>query len=333
MVFVTGGTGLLGTRLLFDLVKNGAQVRALKRATSDLELVKSIFNFYDAEKGPALFDQIEWFEGDILDVYSLEEGIAGCEKVFHCAAMVSFHRKDKRALNLINQKGTANMVNISIEKGVKHFCHISSIATIGKGSPQKMLNENEEWKVGKHNSNYAISKYGAEREVWRGMQEGLPAAILNPGIILGLGDEQKSSASLFGLIKNGMKFYTTGSASVVDVRDVSKVALLASDQQITSERYILVGENGSFKNLLDEMAQVMDKKAPNIKAGRWLSSLTWRFFAAKDRLLGTKSTITKESARSANTITRYDSQKAKEKFNLDFTSLKDSVAYFAPFYK
>jgi len=281
---VTGGTGLLGMRIAYDLLSSGQQVRVLRREKSDLNVVKNVFQFYDKNNGDNLFQKIEWVEGDVLDIFSLEEAMKNVSHVYHCAAVVSFHPKDFKDMYRINQKGTENVVNMSVSCGVEHLCHISSIAAIGRDKIGVAIDEKTEWITSKYNSNYAISKYVSEREVWRGMEEGLPAVILNPGIIFGAGAKGKSSASLFSVVQDGLKFHTKGSGSFVDVRDVSKIALKAIEQKITRERYVLVSENKPMRKIFENIAGKLNKNAPRIFAGKLLLGLGWRIMAAKERI-------------------------------------------------
>jgi dihydroflavonol-4-reductase len=196
MILVTGGTGLVGSHLLYDLVKSGASVRALKRAGSDLKGVLKTFSFY-SQVPEELFSRIQWVEGDIEDMASLEDAMEGADKVYHCAAIVSFLPQDRSAMLRVNVEGTANVVNACLQKQVSKLCHVSSIASLGRNSTSDLVNEETHWKTSPQNSWYAISKYGAEREVWRGAEEGLKVVVVNPSVILGPGSWNKSFYSVW----------------------------------------------------------------------------------------------------------------------------------------
>lgn len=174
MILVTGGTGFLGSYLLRALVTAGKPVRALYRRHIPDQLLD-------------VKDRVEWVQGDVLDVGSLEEAMQGVAQVYHCAAIVSFH-PDRRAQMLkINVEGTANVVNIALDAGVKKLVHVSSVAALGRAKEQAAINERSQWEESSNNSYYAISKHLSEMEIWRGIAEGLPAVIVNPSIILGSG--------------------------------------------------------------------------------------------------------------------------------------------------
>src|SRR6185295_8650851 len=174
LILVTGGTGFLGMQLLRELVKRGEKVRAIKRSGST--------SFLEEE----FTRQIEWVEGDVLHIPALEEAMSDCEKVYHCAAVVSFLPKDHERIMKVNVEGTANVVNVALEKKIKKLVHVSSVAAIGSSRNDEVVNESTEWESG--NSNYALSKFLGEREVWRGIAEGLNAVIVNPSLIIGAGN-------------------------------------------------------------------------------------------------------------------------------------------------
>ncbi len=235
MVLVTGGTGLVGAHLLLHLIENGENVRAIYRNLNNIEKTKSVFELY--KKGE-LFEKIEWVEADILDVSSLEIAFTNIDYVYHCAALISFDPKDEEALRKINIEGTANMVNFSIARAVKKFCYISSIAALGDlAAHETYITEETDWNPEKPHSDYAISKYGAEMEVWRGLQEGLDVIILNPGVIMGPIPKNKTnvqgSAELYVKVANGLSFYTLGSTGFVTITDVTRIAnaLMKSDKK------------------------------------------------------------------------------------------------------
>ena len=317
---------MIGARLLFDLVSEGHSVRALKRNNSSTFL----FDNYIKNR-PALKEKVEWVTGDLLDIYSLEQALAGIDTVYHAAALISFLPKEVKKMEKVNIEGTANLVNLCLEKSdFRYFAHVSSVATLGRTSGTQQLDENTHWDPTAHPSNYAISKYGAEREVWRGISEGLPAVIVNPSIVLGPGDRNKGTAVLFYKVKNGFPFYTEGISGFVDVRDVSAALRFLRNKETTGERYILNGEDLSFKTLFSKMAAELHVKAPSIKVRPWMTSLVWPIESLRCLLTGSKPFITRETARSARSNFHYNADKIKK---IGFTfhpideCIKDTIAY------
>jgi nucleoside-diphosphate-sugar epimerase len=327
MVLVTGGTGLVGSHLLLDLSLNGETVRALKRKNSDISFVKNIFS-----SRPDLFKKIEWADGDVLDIFSLQEAMNGVSKVYHCAAMVSFIPGEADEMMKININGTANVVNLCLENKIEKLCHVSSVAAINRLNEDETIDENSQWKISKRNSNYALSKYGAEREVWRGIAEGLNAVIVNPTIIFGPGNWKTGSTALFPQIWKGLKFYTDGTTGFVDVRDVSRAMILLMESEIHSERFIINAENLNFKKIFDWIAEGLGKPKPSIYAYGWMRSVAWRAEALKKFLFNTKPFITKETAFAAHRKVHFSNAKVKKAIGMDFIpvqkSLKDTCEVF-----
>jgi dihydroflavonol-4-reductase len=332
MILVTGGTGLVGSHLLFDLCRSGEKVRAIKRSTSNVEVVKKVFSYY-TNNTVELLKNIEWVDANLLDVYALMDAMDGVTQVYHCAAMVSFEEKDEIEMLGVNLEGTANMVNAALAKGVKKLCHVSSVATIGNTENGEFANEETFWKSSPENSNYSISKYAAEREVWRAAAEGLDVVVVNPSLIVGAGNWQQSSSNMFSKGYKGIQFYTLGTSGFVDVRDVSALMIKLMNSEIKNERFLLNSENKSFQEFFDTMHQEFSKPKSKIKAGKMLSSFAWRAEKIRSFITGERALITKETARSAHKFNQYSNKKIQELFS-DFKfipveqSIKDTCSLF-----
>lgn len=320
MILLTGATGLLGSRLLFDLVSKGHKVRAIRREPLRKNCLEHYFlNPIDLEA------KVEWMQGDVTDIFSLENAMQGITHVYHCAGKVSFQHSDRDKMHLINIQGTANVVNVCLDKKIEKLCFVSSVAAIGRTGTEEMIDENAAWKTSKFNSSYAVSKYGAEREVWRGIAEGLDAVIVNPGVIIGPGNWKTDSSMLFSRVAKGLKFYTSGLTGFVDVKDVSQAMIMLMEGDIKNERFILVGENKTFRDVMDRIADAVGKPRPSVYAGPLLSGLAWRMESLKSFLSGSRPVITKETARSANGKNYYSSVKIKNAMGLKFSSVDDAI--------
>jgi nucleoside-diphosphate-sugar epimerase len=333
MILVTGATGLVGSHLTFELVRSGLNVRALKRQSSDPGMLKKVFSLY-SDQPDMLLSKIEWAEGDLLDIFSLEEAMEGVGEVYHCAALVSFLPEDRKKLMRINTEGTANVVNAALEKKIKKLCHVSSIAALGRPEDlAELIDENLVWKTSKHNSVYAVSKYGAEREVWRGTAEGLDAVIVNPSVILGLAGPGMGSSRIFNTVWDGLKFYPTGKNGFVDVRDVVRAMILLMKSDICNERFILSAENVEYEKLFRLMSAAMDKSVPNIKVSPLMSGLAWRLEKIRSMITGVKPLITKETAHTAVQRYEYSSEKIKKELGFAFTPLEETVKHFCRIFR
>ena len=325
MIFVTGGTGLLGSHLLFQLTKDSTPIKAIFRNEEKLDLVRRLFEYYDCINGITLFNSIKWVNCDVLDIVTLEEEMTGCDSVYHCAAIVSFERNAFYKMMKINREGTANIVNTSLKLGFKKLCYVSSTAAIGNGENDSIITEQTKWKQSPSTSGYSITKYSAEKEVWRGVEEGLDAVIVNPCVIIGAGDWNESSLTMFKTVNNGLKFYTSGSNAFVDARDVASIMNTLMISDIKNERFLCVGENSTFKDLFDKIARKLNKKESSIHVKPWLMGLTWRTMWIISKLTGKKSPITKETANSAFGITIYDSSKIKKALKIKFRTMDEMV--------
>lgn len=324
MILVTGGTGLVGSHLLFDLIQSGENVRALKRDSSSAELVKKIFSIYSSD-ADLLFDKIEWMKGDITEIYSLYEAMQDVEKVYHAAAVVSFHAADYNEMMKINVDGTANVVNACLHKNIKKLCFVSSIATLGRKDNDELIDEETRWKNSITNSAYSISKYGAEREVWRGITEGLSAVIVNPAVIIGPGDWRKGSSQIFEQVWNGLRYFTNGMNGYVDVRDVVKCMIYLMNSEVSNSRFIVSSENLSYFELFSMIAEDLGKKKPSVKANAFLSQLAWRLEWFRSKLTGKKPLITKETARTAFQRYQYSTEKIKKTTGIKFIPIHLSI--------
>ncbi len=314
-IFLTGGTGFLGSYILRYLVRQeGVNIRALRRADSRMELVAEVA------------DQVEWVEGDLLDTVSLEAALEGIDQVYHCAAMVSFQSKDLRRMHRINVEGTANVVNLSLEAGIQKLVHISSIAALGRSKDKQQVNEQSDWEPHPFNSNYAISKHLAEMEAWRGLAEGLNIAILNPSVILGSGFWLLGTARMFQQVWDGLRFYPPGGTGYVDVRDVARLAIKLMESDSTSgQRFIANGTNLTYHELFQNIAAAMDKRPPTIRANAILRGLAWRVDWFRSLFNGGDRVVTREIAESVGRTFFYDNQRSIDYFDFQYTPIQETI--------
>ena len=330
MILVTGGTGLVGSHLLFSLLSDGYEVRAFKRDSSNTNNVLKVFNYY-TDDAQSLFDRIQWLDMDLDDVTQLHDGFEGITEVYHCAAMVSFLPRDARHMIRYNPLITANMVDASIEAGVEKFCLVSSVAALAKREGE-LTTENDIWKTDRGNSAYAISKYLSEMEVWRGIEEGLNATMVNPSLILGPGNWEATSSTLFDRAYKGMPFYTEGANAFVDVRDVVAIMRELMQKNIFSKRFIVSAENWLLKDFFTMAAQELGSKPPSIKPPKWVIPIIYNFEWVRSNLFNVKPFITRESAQSAQKNIMYDSSRIQNEIGFQFRSVEASIKEFAAFY-
>lgn len=332
MILLTGATGLLGSHIAYELLQQGKKIRALKRKDSNSTLTEKIFSFYTS-KQIELLNAIEWVEGDVLDLGSLEDAMVGITHVYHCAAMVSFLPKEKDKMMQVNIEGTANVVNAAMHAGVKKLCHISSIAALGSTINGSLITEETWWKNNPSNSYYAISKYGAEREVWRAAEEGLNVVIVNPSFIIGPGDTSKSSSEAFGILRKGASWYTNGVNGYVDVRDVAHAAIKLIESDVLNQRFILNAANLSYRSFFDKVLVQLNKPKTKREAGKFLLALAWRIEKLLAAIAGRNPIITKEKVGYALQISQYDGSKIQKTINFNYRNIDTSIMEICKFYK
>jgi dihydroflavonol-4-reductase len=328
MIFVTGGTGLVGAHLLYELTLAGKSVKALKRETSDLQQVLKTFSYY-SDKPNELFKQIEWINGDILDYFGLEKILEGVTEIYHCAAIVSFDPKERKRMIANNVEGTANLVNAALEKGVRKICHVSSVAALGRLDEQQLITEETNWVPSKKISGYSESKFFSEVEIWRGIEEGLNAVIVNPSIILGPANWETGSAKMFKTVWDGMKFFTRGVTGFVDVRDVVKAMILLMDEQyfekIKNQRFLISSENLSYETVFCQIADALGKPRPKYNASGGLMEMVWRVLWIISLLTRKSPLITRETAANSNVKRKFDGSKIKNYFDFEYLPVSESI--------
>ncbi len=328
MIFVTGGTGLIGSHLLYELVSTGKNVKALKRETSNPGQVLKTFSYY-TENPEDLFHKIEWIDGDILDYFGIEELLGDVDEIYHCAATVSFQKNDRKSMIVNNVEGTANIIDAALEKKVKKFCHVSSVSALGRLQNEHPVTEETNWVPSKKISGYSESKFFSEAEVWRGIEEGLNAVILNPSIVLGPGNWENGSAKLFKTIWNRMKFYTRGITGFVDVRDVVKAMVLLMDdanfENFKNQRFILNSENLSYHQLFNQMADELDKPRPKIYTSDFMLKVAWRAAALYGRTTGKPTAITRDAVSGSNHKNFFDGSKITRSIDFSYRPISESI--------
>lgn len=325
MILVTGGTGLVGSHLLFDLTKKGETIRALKRENSSLQAVRECFSFY-SDSADKLFKRIEWVNGDMLDIDSLKDALNGITEVYHCAALVSFKKVDKVKMKNINVEGTRNIVNACLDYKIRKLCYVSSTAALGTPEEKgETVTETTPWSPEDKRSDYSVSKFNSELEIWRGIEEGLDAVIVNPSIILGPGQWNRGSSLLFSTVNKGLKYFTRGITGYVDVRDVSKAMVQLMNSDIRNERYVLNADNCCYEFILRDIAKALNLPEPNKYASSFMTGIVWRIAYLKKIFLFKEPSFTRATAQSSHKCTYYSSQKIKDTLGFEFISVADSI--------
>jgi nucleoside-diphosphate-sugar epimerase len=320
---VTGATGLLGSHVLIELTKLNLPIRAAYRNELKIAVVEQLFHYYLKDSAAEKWALVHWVQADLLDLDDLKALVQGATNLYHCAALVSFFKADFEACIQHNRYVTANLVDLSLKFGVQHFCHVSSTAAIG--GKDLRINENSKWDEGGQHSGYGISKRMAEKEVWRGIEEGLKAVIVNPCVILGPAAPGSPSLQMLETSKKGLRFYTSGSNSVVDARDVAWAMVRLTETKIHASRFLVVGPQQSFKDLFSAFALQLGKKAPTIAAPKTLTLFFAAFHELWCHISGKRNGLTIETARSAHEVLNYERNKIENELSFRYTPLDEII--------
>lgn len=312
-ILITGITGLLGSHLAKEFYGTG-EIHGLKRKNSKTDLLGE------------LAQKITWHEGDVMDYQSLEEAFTDMDLIIHAAGLVSFSNKDKEQLLKVNHEGTANVVNVMLEKGIQRLIHISSVAALGRTPDQNTVDENHKWVDSPWNTPYAISKYFGELEVWRGVQEGLQAMVVNPSVLLAKASGDRSSTAIYSYVEKELPFYPKGSINYIDIRDAAKLTYLLYQNNCWGERYILNKESLPYRHFFEALARQMDKKVPSIAVNSTLINLglIWNSLLG---LFGKKNILNKQTARLAQLHTHFENSKINKALDFQYTPLSETIKW------
>ncbi len=326
MILVSGATGFLGTHLLIRLCENNnIKIRALYRSEPRRAYTLKLLQTFCSESARQNIEHIEWQRADILNIPELDKAFLGIKEVYHCAAWVGNNPNRSRLMRKVNIEGTVNMVNLALAHSVEKFCHVSSTAALGYYANTNRVDENAPRESERFSSIYSISKYGAEMEVWRASQEGLDVVIVNPGVILGVGFFESGSGEIFRKTLNNNKFYVDKQTGFVYVNDVVRFMVQIMQSKIKNERYILVGQNLSFKLVMDNIAERFGRQKPKIKATKAMLYVLWLVQKLISIFKPSDMRITRNTIRKIDSKTEYDNTKSKSIFDFEYTSINDAI--------
>lgn len=313
-ILVTGATGFLGAHVIAALLrKNEGKVIGFKRSNSPMHLVTDFQ------------DQVKWIDGDILDIFSLEDAMEGVDEVYHTAAIVSYHPSLKSEMENVNIEGTSNVVNACLEKKVGKLLHISSIAAIGRINGQSLVSEKNKWNTWAGTSSYGMTKHKAEIEVFRGIAEGLHANMINPSVIIGSGYWDRGTSRFFPRVHHGQKLYPAGATGFVDVKDVAELSIRLMNQPDSGKRVIANAVNLNFLEFFNLLAKKMNVPGPSFKVNSFLAGVAWRTEAIRSKLFNVAPFLTKETAHAAMTKFEFDNTLSKEMLDMQYRNFEQTV--------
>lgn len=317
MQLITGATGLVGSHVLFHLLKKGAQVTALYHQRSPKETESWL-----RSKGVIWSDnQLHWMT---TSSFWEQSDFSHYKAVYHCAAVVSYHEKDHSRMMEVNVHQTAEWVDWAMEWNVD-FCHVSSIAALGKSEEQAPIDEHCFWQPSKEHTEYSRTKFLGEMEVWRGIEEGLKAVIVNPGIIIGDGQLDQSSGQLFDTVARGYNYYPLGGTGWIGAHDVAQIMIALVGQGCWGERFVLVAENQSMQWAFSKMAKALNLRIPQKPLTQGMLNFIYFLDAMKELILGKRAKVTAETIRNTAVVKRFSNDKIVKQLQWKFASMEDVI--------
>ena len=329
-ILVTGGTGLVGSHLLYHLVNAGFNPICIKRTNSNIHNVKKIFNYY-SENGDELFNQIIWKNCDILDVILLESIIENINYVYHCAALISFNNKLKDEMIETNCTGTSNIIDLAIKHGIQRFCYVSSIATLS-ANDELPIDENCHWNW-ENKSGYSISKHLSEMEVWRGFAEGLSGFIVNPSLIIGPGFWNSGVGTIIKKGKLSGPFYAPGSCGVIDVNDLVEIMIFLMNSDIKNERFIINSDHIKYKDLIKIISEEFNTMPPSIKLKSWMVKLFIYIDMVVSKIKGERIEMSLDAVKYTTNTIKLNSSKIDNIIKHKYRNITDSLRYTVQVFK
>ena len=311
--FVTGGTGFVGANVIRALLAAGDEVRALVRPGSNLANLRGL--------------DVDLVEGDLTDRGSLARGMAGCQRVYHVAALYTFWARDRNALHRVNVEGTRNVLEACRAEGVERVVYTSSVAALAVPQDTTPVTEETPIDPEKIIGAYKRSKYDAEQVALEAVSAGVPVVIVNPSYPVGPHDIKPtpSGQMIVDFLNGRMPAYVDTGMNIVDVEAVAQGHLLAAEQGIVGERYILGGENLRMGEVLGLLSAITGRPAPRFRLPhRPLLALSY-FNAAWARLTGKTPRMTPDTIRMSAHPMFYNADKAYRDLGFPKTSPRDAL--------
>ncbi len=318
--FVTGGTGFVGGNLIRLLLEQGYEVKALVRPTSSLDNL----TFLDIE--------IVW--GD-LNHPNLSQQMQGCQVLFHVAAQYSLWQADSKLLYRNNVLGTRQVLSAARQAKIDRTVYTSSVAAIGVGKNGIPVNETHQSAVDKLVGNYKKSKYYAEQEAVKAIQQGQDIVIVNPSTPIGAFDIKPTPTGeiILRFLRRQMPFYVDTGLNLIDVKDVAWGHLLALEKGKTGDRYILGNQNLTFKQLLAKLAIITGLPAPQYTIPYWIPYCVAWFDEKILAPLGKKPAIALDGVKMSKQKMFYDATKAVKELGLPQSSIDAALQEAATWFR
>ena len=309
-ILVTGASGSLGRELIKKLSENGYT-----------NITACYCN--NVENLPSL-SGVKWKKLDILDIIALEDMMLNKEILIHLAGIVSYQPRDKSNILKINIEGTANVVNAANASSIKKLIHISSTAALGVPTETQLLGESYLPDPTQFITDYALSKWYGELEVWRAISEGLNAIIVSPSIIINPEDKNANTAIFKNRIKEGLTYSPTGSSGFIHVGDVAKAIILLIENDIQEKKLILNASNLSWNSFFNIIANNLGINTKFKTLSPFIREL-WMFINRMNNLFAKKVYVPTAMAKNMEQNLAYDGRRITEVLPFSYTEIEEAI--------
>jgi dihydroflavonol-4-reductase len=310
---VTGATGFIGSTVVRELLKDGAEVRVTVRQDSDTRNIDGL--------------DVERVLGDTRDRDSMKAALKGCDTLYHVAAYFAHWSLNKELFYQVNVEGTKNILEEALAQGLEKVVYTSTSNTIGSHGAGNFVNEDAEfngWETGDH---YAISKYLAEIEARKIFDRGLPVVMVNPTLVIGGRDIKPTPSGklIVDIVNRDMPGYIDGAINIIDVEDVARGHLLAAKKGRVGERYIFGNENVTVGDFFRLVAVTAGVKPPRLKLPYPVALLLAYAFHAQARVTKKPPIVSLSQVRIGKMGEHFDNSKAVDELGLPLTPLMTTV--------
>jgi len=309
---VTGANGFIGSSIIRELLKDGIEVKAMVRETSNLKNLEGL--------------EIEKVYGDIRDKESVKSALKGCDTLYQAAALYADWVPDRKSFYNINIEGTKSCLGAALEEGIEKVVYTSSVAAVGYVESDKPANEETEFND-LNGSPYVQSKYFGEQEVLKFYEKGLPVVIVNPAGVLGVRDIKPtpSGAIIVNLMNRKTPGYINSGVNLVDVEDVARGHVLAAQKGKTGERYILGNENLPMKEFFNLVAEIGGVEPPKLKISYPVGITLAYLSEAISVIMKKPPMLSLHNARFINKFYYFDSSKAVKELGMPQTPIRTTI--------
>jgi dihydroflavonol-4-reductase len=315
-VFVTGGTGFVGSHVVRQLVERGDCVKALVRRSSRID------NLANLDVEPVI--------GDLQDAESIRQAIKGSELVFHVAADYRLWSRDPKELYKSNVEGSLNILRAAKEAGVGKVVYTSTVGALGIPGGGASGTEETPVSLADMVGDYKRSKFMAEEEVRRfAEREKLPVIIVNPSTPVGENDIKPTPTGkiIVDFLNRKMPAFVDTGLNLIDVRDVARGHLLAAELGVPGQKYILGNQNGTLQDILKILAGITGLKAPTKRIPYGVAyAAAWTDTMLFGGLLRREPHIPLEGVKMARKFMYFDASKAVHDLSLPQSPIRDALA-------